>query len=77
MRITIINISVISFAIMVLMRCVYMTMLTSQENRKEQKVHLQSLGLSHAHLELLGVMVMACNVLRIEVVEMDIDLVTL
>lgn len=54
-----------------------MTMLTSQENRKEQKVHLQSLGLSHAHLELLGVMVMACNVLRIEVVEMDIDLVTL
>ena len=55
----------------------YMTRLMNQQNRKEQRVHVESLGLSHAHLELLGVMVMAWNVLRIEVVLMDIPLLTL
>lgn len=49
----------------------------SQENRKDQQVHIESLGLSHAHLELLGMMVMAWNVLRKEVVQMDKPRVTL
>lgn len=54
-----------------------MNRLMSQDNRKARKVQVESLGLSHAHLELLGMMVMAWNALRIEVVQMDRPRVTL
>lgn len=55
-----------------------MTRLISQEQSKEEKIHVESLGLSQeAHLELLGVMVMTWNVLRTEVVQMDRPRLTL
>ena len=55
-----------------------MSRLISHEQSKEERIHVESLGLSQeAHLELLGVMVMTWNVLRTEVVQMDRPRLTL
>lgn len=54
-----------------------MSMLISQEQSKEEKIHVDSLGLSQAHLEVLGVMVMTWNVLKTQVLQMDRPRLTL
>jgi hypothetical protein len=63
MRIPKTNKSKIGFCYFIFNVGEYSSMLMSQKKSKEEKIHMHSLDLSHAHFEFVGLMLMSSNAL--------------